>query len=78
MFSPMSNRTLVSLWVEPRMCGKTEDNIVWLTAFTGQLCDGCDPKFMPNPLQFFCLDGEVYKMNVLLWIPTLRQKGGSL
>ena len=41
-----------------------------------------DPKYikwiMPNPLQFFCVEGEVYKMNVLLWIPTLRQKGGSL
>ena len=33
---------------------------------------------MPNPLQLFCVEGEVYKMNVLLWVPTLRQKGGSL
>ena len=33
---------------------------------------------MPNPLQFFCVEGEVYKMHFLLWIPTLRQKGGSL
>ena len=22
---------------------------------------------MPNPLQFFCVEGEVYKRNVLLW-----------
>ena len=28
---------------------------------------------MPNPLK-----GEVYKMHFLLWVPTLRQKGGSL
>ena len=55
---------------------KNEFWILWFWYLFG------DPKFikwiMPNPLQFFCVEGEVCKMNVLLWIPTLRQKGGSL